>query len=50
MAHEAAHILLHRQLFLTQSEAMFAGQTSRQELCRDVRFVGRGYTGEWWEW
>jgi hypothetical protein len=49
MAHEAAHVLLHRILFLQQSEALFGGQTSRQELCRDVRFTTR-YAGEWWEW
>lgn len=49
LAHEAAHVLLHRILFLSQSEALFGGQASRQELCRDIRPV-RGYTGEWWEW
>jgi hypothetical protein len=49
MAHEAAHALLHRILFLQQSEALFGGQPSRQELCRDVRFTTR-YAGEWWEW
>jgi hypothetical protein len=49
IAHEAAHVLLHRPLFLQQSEAMFGGHTSRQELCRDVRDVGH-YSGEWWEW
>ncbi len=50
LAHEGAHVLLHRQLFLRQSEEMFGGQTSRRELCRDVRHVGRAYSGEWWEW
>lgn len=49
LAHEAAHVLLHRVLFLQQSEALFGGQASRQELCRDIRPV-RGYAGEWWEW
>lgn len=49
MAHEASHALLHRILFLQQSEALFGGQRSRQELCRDVRFTNR-YAGEWWEW
>src|SRR5205823_1840427 len=33
-----------------QSEDLFGGRPSRRELCRDVRFVGSGYTGEWWEW
>ena len=50
LAHEAAHVLLHRILFLQQSAALFGSQASRRELCRDVRPVGRGYTGEWWEW
>jgi hypothetical protein len=50
LGHEGSHVCLHRQLFLRQSEEMFGTQTSRRELCRDVRFVGRGYTGEWWEW
>ena len=50
LAHEAAHVLLHRVLFLQQSEALFGGEVSRRELCRDIRPVGRGYTGEWWEW
>jgi uncharacterized protein DUF955 len=49
IAHEAAHVLLHRPLFLQQPDAMFGGLASRQELCRDVRDVGR-YSGEWWEW
>jgi len=49
MAHEAAHALLHRILFLQQSEELFGGRPSRQELCRDVRFTNR-YAGEWWEW
>jgi hypothetical protein len=50
LAHEAAHVELHRVLFLQQSEALFGSQPSRRELCRDIRQVGRGYTGEWWEW
>jgi hypothetical protein len=50
LAHEGAHVCLHRQLFLRQTEALFGGRPSRRELCRDVRFVGRGYSGEWWEW
>lgn len=50
LAHESAHVLLHRILFLKQSEDLFGGQASRTELCRDIRPVGRGYTGEWWEW
>jgi Zn-dependent peptidase ImmA (M78 family) len=49
VAHEAAHVVLHRILFLQQSEAMFGSRPSRQELCRDVRFTDR-YAGEWWEW
>jgi hypothetical protein len=36
LAHETAHVLLHRILFLQQSEALFGRQTSRRELCRDV--------------
>jgi hypothetical protein len=40
----------HRQLFLRQSEDLFGREASRRELCRDIRFVGRGYSGEWWEW
>lgn len=50
LAHEAAHVLLHRILFLRESESLFGGASSRQELCRDVRDVGIAYTGEWWEW
>lgn len=50
LAHEGAHVELHRVLFLQQSEALFGSQLSRQQLCRDIRQVGRGYTGEWWEW
>lgn len=50
LAHEAAHVELHRLLFLQQSEALFGSQPSRRELCRDVRQVSSGYTGEWWEW
>ncbi len=49
LAHEAAHVLLHRIRFLQQSEAPFGREASRQELCRDIRAVGRGYTGESWE-
>ncbi len=50
LAHEAAHVLLHRTLFLKESRVMFGGRQTRQELCRDIRFTARGYTGEWWEW
>jgi IrrE N-terminal-like domain len=50
LAHEAAHVLLHRVLFLRQPDALFEGDTSRRELCRDVRPVGKSYSGEWWEW
>jgi len=50
LAHEAAHVLLHRTLFRREAESLFGGAASRQELCRDVRFVAPGYTGEWWEW
>ena len=50
LAHEAAHVELHRVLFLKQSEELFSGQPTRKESCRDIRQVGRGYTGEWWEW
>jgi IrrE N-terminal-like domain len=50
LAHEAAHVMLHRTLFLRQSEALFGSKSSRQELCRDIDPNGRGYTGEWWEW
>ncbi len=50
LAHEAAHVLLHRALFLKESKAMFGGRRTRRELCRDVRFSARAYTGEWWEW
>lgn len=49
LAHEAAHYLLHRLLFLKQTEDLFGGQASRRELCRDIRPVA-GYSGEWWEW
>lgn len=50
LAHEVSHVLLHRVLFLQQSESLFGDQASRQELCRDIRPIGPGYTGEWWEW
>ncbi len=50
LAHEAAHVLLHRTLFLKESRAMFGSLRTRQELCRDIRFTARSYTGEWWEW
>jgi hypothetical protein len=50
IAHEAAHVILHRALFLRQTETLFDDVSTRQNLCRDIRFVGRGYTGEWWEW
>jgi hypothetical protein len=43
-------VLLHRILFARQSNALFGGESSRQELCRDIRPVGDGYGGEWWEW
>jgi hypothetical protein len=51
LAHEAAHVLLHRILFLRESEALFGpGVTERSELCREVSFTRPGYQGEWWEW
>lgn len=50
LAHEASHFLLHRTLFLRETASLFGDAASRQELCRDVRFVAAGYTGEWWEW
>lgn len=50
LAHESVHVLLHRILFLNASGTLFGGKDSRRELCRDVRFVASGYTGEWWEW
>jgi hypothetical protein len=50
LAHEASHVLLHRSLFLSQPDALFGQAALRQELCRDIDPVGRGYTGEWWEW
>lgn len=49
LAHEAAHVLLHRALFLKQSEALFSTEVPKGTLCRDVRPVG-SYSGEWWEW
>ncbi len=49
MAHEAAHVLLHRSMFLTQTESLFGSPAPQTELCRDVGPV-RGYSGEWWEW
>lgn len=49
LAHEAAHVLLHRALFLKQSESLFGGEAINRALCRDVRPVST-YTGEWWEW
>jgi IrrE N-terminal-like domain len=51
VAHEAAHALLHRVLFLRESTALFGpGVTTRTELCRSVGFTRPGYQGEWWEW
>ena len=49
LAHEAAHVLLHRSLYLKQSEALFGNGASKGTLCRDVSPNG-GYNGEWWEW
>src|SRR5207244_400094 len=49
-AHEAAHILLHRVLFLKESRDIFGGLASRSELCRSVGVPRPGYQGEWWEW
>jgi hypothetical protein len=50
LAHEAAHVLLHRSLFLRESRSLFSGLTTRTELCRSVGIPAAGYTGEWWEW
>ncbi|HXM57258.1 MAG TPA: hypothetical protein VOB72_17800 [Candidatus Dormibacteraeota bacterium] len=50
LAHEAAHILLHRVLFLKESGDIFGGLHSRSELCRSVGVPQPGYQGEWWEW
>ena len=50
LAHEAAHILLHRVLFLKESSDIFGGLASRSELCRSVGVPRPGYQGEWWEW
>jgi hypothetical protein len=50
LAHEAAHILLHRVLFLKESGDIFGGLASRSELCRSVGVPQPGYQGEWWEW
>jgi hypothetical protein len=50
LAHEAAHVLLHRTLFLSESRSLFSGLSSRTELCRTVGVPAAGYTGEWWEW
>jgi hypothetical protein len=50
LAHEAAHILLHRVLFLKESGDIFGGLASRHELCRSVGVPRPGYQGEWWEW
>jgi hypothetical protein len=49
MAHEAAHVLLHRSMFLSQTESLFGTPAPQTELCRDVGPV-LGYSGEWWEW
>lgn len=50
LAHEAAHLLLHRILFLKESADLFGGLASRSELCRSVGVPRTGYQGEWWEW
>ena len=50
LAHEAAHVLLHRVLFLKESGDIFGGLASRSELCRSVGVPRPGYQGEWWEW
>lgn len=50
LAHEAAHVLLHRVLFLKESSDIFGGLSSRSELCRSVGMPRPGYQGEWWEW
>ena len=50
LAHEAAHVLLHRILFLKESRDLFGGLASRSELCRSVGLPQPGYQGEWWEW
>jgi len=50
LAHEAAHVLLHRSLFLRESETIFAGHTVRTELCRAISDTAGGYSGDWWEW
>jgi hypothetical protein len=50
LAHEAAHLLLHRVLFLKESRDLFGGLASRSELCRSVGVPRPGYQGEWWEW
>jgi hypothetical protein len=50
LAHEAAHVLLHRALFLKESLDIFGGLASRSELCRAAGVPRPGYQGEWWEW
>jgi hypothetical protein len=50
VAHEVAHLLLHRHLFLKETAAMFGGLDRRTELCRSIDFPRSGYQGEWWEW
>lgn len=50
LAHEAAHIILHRVLFLKESQAIFGRSATRSELCRAIAYTGPGYQGEWWEW
>ncbi|HEX4216044.1 MAG TPA: hypothetical protein VIA06_22210 [Candidatus Dormibacteraeota bacterium] len=50
LAHEAAHVLLHRILFLKESKAIFGGSASRSELCRSIGYTDPSYRGEWWEW
>jgi Zn-dependent peptidase ImmA (M78 family) len=50
LAHEAAHVLLHRVLFLRESRSLFSGLATRTELCRTIGVARPGYSGEWWEW
>jgi hypothetical protein len=57
MAHECGHVACHRCLYIrdTESYSLFDDSmhdvTSRPEpiMCRSVS-IGRGYTGEWWEY
>lgn len=50
LAHEAAHVLLHRTLFLRESEAIFGTGSARRELCRSIGEDRGRYGVEWWEW